>query len=685
MVAAVRAGAAALGFAALAAASPARADCTKLDPPRTVVSGETRPITPEDLARLRDIGAADSSNLSGETPLALSPDGRRLAFVMTRPDPATNRICRGVFALDLRQSDRLQLLDRGGEPILQDGAYRGLRVVTGMLATIRPRWSPDGRSLAYLRREQGVTQIWLADAEGASARPITFGPGDITRFEWTKDGQRIVYARRLSTAALRDAAESEALQGYRYDERFVPTRGFGPQPAVDAPDKVFSLSPGFAQERPADADEVALLARGSGSRVGLAADPLPLLPVRPQIETDGTVRVCRADACTNAVAVFEGSRADEALFLRREGPARDVLALYRWRVGQADPVRLWSTGQTLLGCVRGGERLICLSEDARSPSRIVAIDIATGKARTLFDPNPEFTRIRLPRVERLIWINDRGLTARGDLIVPSGPRPARGWPLVIVQYDSDGFLRGGTGNETPIFALAERGIAVLSLDQPPPVAVLEPSLPDWNAVNAYNARAWAERRSLLSSLEIGIGLAVRRGANPAAVGLTGLSDGATTVAFALINAGPFRAASISTCCIEPIAATVLGGPGYARQMRRNGAPPAGIHDPAYWAPISLAQNSATVATPLLMQLGEDEYLLGLPTYEALQQQGRAVDLYLFEGEHHVKWQPAHRLAIYHRNVDWFDFWLRGVEDPDPAKSEQYRRWRAMRFPSPASP
>jgi len=30
------------------------------------------------------------------------------------------------------------------------------------------------------------------------------------------------------------------------------------------------------------------------------------------------------------------------------------------------------------------------------------------------------------------------------------------------------------------------------------------------------------------------------------------------------------------------------------------------------------------------------------------------------------------------NVDWFCFWLKGEEDPDPAKAEQYARWRELR-------
>jgi len=29
-------------------------------------------------------------------------------------------------------------------------------------------------------------------------------------------------------------------------------------------------------------------------------------------------------------------------------------------------------------------------------------------------------------------------------------------------------------------------------------------------------------------------------------------------------------------------------------------------------------------------------------------------------------------------VDWFRFWWQGYEDPDPAKAEQYKRWRELK-------
>jgi len=37
-----------------------------------------------------------------------------------------------------------------------------------------------------------------------------------------------------------------------------------------------------------------------------------------------------------------------------------------------------------------------------------------------------------------------------------------------------------------------------------------------------------------------------------------------------------------------------------------------------------------------------------------------------------------RLASRGGSADWFRFWLRDEEDPDPAKAEQYVRWRGLR-------
>ncbi len=43
---------------------------------------------------------------------------------------------------------------------------------------------------------------------------------------------------------------------------------------------------------------------------------------------------------------------------------------------------------------------------------------------------------------------------------------------------------------------------------------------------------------------------------------------------------------------------------------------------------------------------------------------------MLDDEPHFKWQPAHRLAIYERSLEWFQFWLMHTMNCDPAKDAQ---------------
>jgi hypothetical protein len=115
----------------------------------------------------------------------------------------------------------------------------------------------------------------------------------------------------------------------------------------------------------------------------------------------------------------------------------------------------------------------------------------------------------------------------------------------------------------------------------------------------------------------------------------------------------------------------------------------GLGDPDHtrpaWEQISPALKIDTIHTPLLMQLPEQEFRYTMELYTRLTEEKIPADMYAFPNEPHVLTQPAHRLAAYQRNVDWFLFWLKGEEDPDPVKREQYESWRAQRQAWTASP
>ncbi len=177
-------------------------------------------------------------------------------------------------------------------------------------------------------------------------------------------------------------------------------------------------------------------------------------------------------------------------------------------------------------------------------------------------------------------------------------------------------------------------------------------------------------------------MAIARGAvDPDRIAITGLSDGATTAAWALVNSRRFAAAALSTCCLDATTTMVTGGIAYADRMRRQGFPAFSQDGRDVWRPLALSLNAGGRKMPILMQLADDEYLFALPAFTALRENHWPVEMYVFPDEHHIKWQPAHRLAIYQRNLDWFDFWFNGREDSDPGKAAQYIRWRALHMAS----
>jgi dipeptidyl aminopeptidase/acylaminoacyl peptidase len=674
----------------------ARAACSDLLPRRAAVPLVGRDITPDDLARLRDIGHPDADADDG-TPFAVSPDGARLAFVINRADPATNTICRGLAVMPTDGRAAPILLDRGGELPMVAGDYRGVFATVGYPATVVPSWSPDGHWLAYLKREHGVTQVWRVAADGSGATQMTQAPSDVERVAWAEDGRSLLFVTRPAVAQVEALLDAQSLSGWHYDARVWPEISLRPQPAVsEIPLATFVVDPDTGAVRPASVSETASLLStappgypgdhgvraANGTRAWTKV--ITANPLGPEhlftADASGRVQECTAAACTGSIgSLWWDDDGRSLVFERREGWDDEATALYRWRLGAAAPLLIVRTLDTLSGCQRQGERLLCLRENAVTPHRIVAVSLTTGRSTVVFDPNPRFAGLRRGHVSRLHWSTDRGLPVWGDLVVPPGYDGKARLPLVIVGYTSRGFLRGGVGDEYPIFALAARGFAVLSYQRPPHIASLSPAARSWADVNGVGHKDFAERRSLLSAVERGADAAIARGvADPKRIGITGLSDGASTVEFALVNSTRFAAAIVSTCCTSPVTDLAIGGTAYADWNHDVLGEPNIGEDPAYWRPLSFAANGDRVKTPVLMQLADREARLALEGYAALREARDPVDMFVFADEYHNKWQPAHRLAIYRRVIDWFGFWLQGQEDPDPAKRAQYARWEALR-------
>ncbi|MEV7012889.1 S9 family peptidase [Streptosporangium sp. NPDC051022] len=103
----------------------------------------------------------------------LRPDGSAVAYVVTTADRET----------DGNRSE-IWLAAPGAEP----------RRLTGGPRDSSPRWSPDGRRLAFLRPVDGTPQIHLLPMDGGEPRPLTTAKLGAGAAVWSPDGTRIAYA-----------------------------------------------------------------------------------------------------------------------------------------------------------------------------------------------------------------------------------------------------------------------------------------------------------------------------------------------------------------------------------------------------------------------------------------------------------------------------------------------------------
>jgi dipeptidyl aminopeptidase/acylaminoacyl peptidase len=667
------------GISGTAHASTRCADLTP--PPAAAPGGKLRPITPNDLVRLRDIGMPGYS-VPGETPLAVSPDHTRVAFVLRRADPTTNSYCQGLYVVDIGGEHRVRQIDAGGEFIsyvIND--LRGLVNPSGTPAIITPAWSPDGRWIAYLKRVRGVSQIWLVRADGSQAFDLTHLKVDAESVTWSEDGKHLVFSSRPELAARLKQIDEEGLSGYRQNWQVIPAGGPKPFPTAPAPFDYFSIDVASGVVRPASPDERArALSRGEPQRpagatsyaqaAGASAWVAPRYPKLYLSPTelwtrnrDSHAEKCGYQTCDDhLVGVWLSPDGHEVRYLRRDGWANSRLSLYRWRPGTA-PVKVFSTDDVLRNCEAVGSLLLCTRESSLKPIRIVTIDPVTGQSSLVFDPNPEFAGIKLGTAQRLHWRNRFGVECFGDLVLPTNFQRGRHYPLIITQYRTSGFLRGATGDQYPIQSFAADGFAVLSLDRPEGWAQAHAKPGDQRTFEQFdkeNYKNWIDRRNDLSWLLTGLKKVEAMGiVDPHRVGITGTSEGAEGVWFALNNTRDlFAAASFGSCCMDPKTLLAFGGEAWAKTLQEIGFPPYGSVDPTFWKPISLAMNVDHIRIPLLIQVPDAEYALGLETYTTYRERGRPIEFYVFPHEYHAIWQPAHRLAMYKRNLAFFDHWLK---------------------------
>ncbi len=123
-----------------------------------------RPLRASDLYLLRNV--ADPQ---------ISPDGAWVAYTVTAIDSTKDKSDSDLWmtSWDGTQTIRLTSTPEGEST---------------------PRWSPDGRYLAFVsgRQEGKGGQVWLLDRRGGEAQRLTTLKGGISEFAWSPDAKRLV-------------------------------------------------------------------------------------------------------------------------------------------------------------------------------------------------------------------------------------------------------------------------------------------------------------------------------------------------------------------------------------------------------------------------------------------------------------------------------------------------------------
>lgn len=677
--------------------------CTLFEQRHVVSPGEA--VSINDLVELADIGRSDPNETA--SPFGLSPDGRQIAFVVRRGNAQTNSYCQQLMVMPVDEASTPKEVARDAAFIRDDFALRTFAsVAAGWAKVIVPRWSPDGRSIAWLRRSGEISQVWLADAAGISApRQLTTSPDNVDDFAWTRDGRGIVIATRPGIRRSAESIAGEARRGFLFDETISPQFGARPIPIGSIPRAFARVDVRTGEVGNAGPNEVALLVppppadAPEGVRLftpgqeGTSAwlepkDPDRFIsPSRLVLRRDGLETRCDSALCEGILRLWWSEPQNAFLAVRKTGWGMSAMGILRWAPDEPAPRSVMTSDDMLIGCSPMSSELICAREGALTPRRLVAINLRSGAERLIHDPNPGFAARITGPVQRFRFRNAYGVESYADLVLPPDHKPGQKHPLVVVQYISHGLLRGGSGDEVPIQPLAARGFAVLSFAKPDLVPEVATARDSTELLKA-NRVDWLDRRNVQSSLEIAVGLALDTGTvDPERMGITGWSDGVSSAQFALINSDLFKVATLGSCCEDMYSYVLEAGPAFSAFTRSIGY---SFFEPGYeefWRPMSLIQNVVRVSAPILIQNADSEYEGGLDVVEVFRQNKKAIELYVFEDETHYKWQPAHRRTVYERNIRWLEFWLmhRKTCDGDAATQAELARWQAMLgAPSPES-
>src|SRR5215207_8046310 len=162
-----------------------------------------RPITIDDLLRVPRV-----------SDVQLAPDARAVAYTVSTPNVETNEAESTIWVVETARGQTRQ--------VTRSGRDRS------------PRWSPDGKRLAFLSKEKdteiakGTSQVFVLTLDSGDVRPVTHMASDADTVRWSPDGVTLLVSSRVDPQCLNEecikasAKAAAANRGARVYDQWPP-------------------------------------------------------------------------------------------------------------------------------------------------------------------------------------------------------------------------------------------------------------------------------------------------------------------------------------------------------------------------------------------------------------------------------------------------------------------------------